>query len=82
VIFKNYSPDSCSNWGEIKDGVPRGLILSPLLFQLYINDLTKTVNVKTEIVIFANNTSVITTGLNPINFKSSVNIVSQDILIY
>ena len=56
VVFNNYSSISCSNWGEITHGVPQGWILSPLLFLLYINDLTQITNDNSKIVLFADDT--------------------------
>jgi Reverse transcriptase (RNA-dependent DNA polymerase). len=32
MVLNAISLDSCFNWGEIKHGVPRGLLLGPLLF--------------------------------------------------
>jgi hypothetical protein len=69
----------CSNWGEIKHGVLQESILGPLLLLFYINNLLKTINDNAEIVLFADDTSVIITSLNPINLKSSVNKVFQEI---
>jgi hypothetical protein len=68
VVLNNYSSSSRSNWGEITRGVPQGSILGPLLFLLYINDLPQITNDNSKIVLFADDTSMIITDLNTLNF--------------
>jgi hypothetical protein len=46
---------------------------------LYSSGIPKSVNDKTEMVLFADNTSIIVTSLNLITFENNVNIVFQDI---
>jgi hypothetical protein len=60
-------------------GVPKGSILGPFLFLLYINGLPKIVNDNAEIVLYAESTSIIITSLNPTNFTNSANKILQDI---
>jgi hypothetical protein len=69
---KNSNHNSFSNWGVIKHGVPQGSILGSLLFLLYINDLSKTINRKSKPILFADDTSIIFTNSNPKNFKKDI----------
>jgi hypothetical protein len=61
-----------SAWGKIMDGVPRGLVLGPLLFLIYVNDLPRTVNDKTVPILFADDTSIIVKSSNSRDFQTNV----------
>ena len=47
-----------SNWMSLKAGVPQGSVLGPLLFLVYINDLTD--NISSEMRLFADDASLFT----------------------
>jgi hypothetical protein len=54
-----------SEWGNIEAGVPQGSVLGPLLFLIYINDITE--NIKSGIKLFADDTSLFVMIDNNIN---------------
>ena len=58
--FTKYN-ETLSNTGTIKCGVPQGSILGPLLFLLYINDISNCSNL-VKFILFADDTSIFSSG--------------------
>ena len=55
--------DGCkSTVRDVSAGVPQGSRLGPLLFIIYINDIVK--DIESEILIFADDTSLLVSGKN------------------
>ena len=78
--FKNYLSgrfqrvviNGCSSeWLPVSSGVPQGSILGPLLFILFINDIVT--DIKAEIKLFADDTSLFLVVDNPINAAEILN---------
>ena len=64
-----------SSWEKISAGVPQGSILGPLLFLIYINDISE--NLESNVKLFADDTSIFSVVFDP-NLTAAV--LSNDLL--
>jgi hypothetical protein len=68
LIKNNYSKNCFSDWGKVKQGVPHGSILGPFFF-FNINNLLSIIHDIPKPTIFADDTNIIFTHSNYIDFK-------------
>ena len=68
-----------SKWEEVQHGVQQGSVLGPLLFLIYIDDLSKSVSDKSSPILFADDTSFIITNPDKDKFKFNTNEIFSEI---
>ena len=61
-----------SDWSYILSGVPQGSVLGPLLFLIFINDLTHVID-HTNMRLFADDTGLFITVDNRITASNAIN---------
>jgi len=70
-ISVNKNQTHYSTWETVKQGVPQGSVLGPLLFTMYINDLPVSVTHDSKAILFADDTSVLVTDKDFTKFKQN-----------
>jgi hypothetical protein len=76
VVIEGESSEELS----VLSGVPQGSVLGPLLFLVYINDVTSQVSVSSNVVLFADDTAlyrVITTSDDYVQLQSDINCIAD-----
>ena len=79
INVHNNSNGYFSKWEEVQHWVPQGSVLGPLLFLIYVNDLSKCVSDKSSPILFADDTSFIIANRDETEFKFNTNEIFNEI---
>jgi hypothetical protein len=67
-----------SNWKEVKNGIPQGLILGQFCFYFVLTIYLKIAAEDTKIVLYGDDTNIIVTNLSPDGLKMAMNKIFID----
>jgi hypothetical protein len=82
IIKDKQSNNYFSNWEQIRLGVPQELILDPIFFLLYINDLSAIIRDISKPTLFADDITIMLTTSNPLQLKENLNVVFGKIICW
>jgi hypothetical protein len=72
TLINNNSSVGVSDWQKVKQGVPQGSILGPLIFLIYINDLHYIINKTSKPILYADDTSILCVNSNPSELVTAI----------
>jgi hypothetical protein len=73
VIITTLGENSSSNWETVPNRVPQGLVLGPLLFVIYINDLPHKIHYIAKPVIYADDTNISVNDTDMTELQTKIN---------
>ena len=77
MLCNENSRITSSSSSKVEQGVPQGSVLETLLFLVSINGLSKFINDKSVPILFADDTSILVSHLNPLTFYKTTSTVFQ-----